>query len=471
MLNTDDLNMVGEIPSENGKLISLSSFELQGSGGVTGTIPDTFCDFGGFIDMLALAFTSLSGSIPSCMGDLEVLSLILDSNLLTGPIPTGLADFHLFSTFWVNDNLLTGPLPDGLKDAENMLSFQVHDNPGLTGNPIPILNGMTNISALMINNCDFEGEIDETFLANAPLVNAIDLSHNRFTSPSGLPAALFEKPILEVMDLSANLLSGPLPTVIQNAAMSPLNFVSLYDNQLSGELPSALANFPVLDHIDVSNNKFTGTLPGWIGQMSQMKFLYLSLNPFAPGPVPESYGNMQFIQELSLRGTSRSGLLPSMVGTSLTALTLLDLGSNAFAGPIPDSYGSVPNLKFLLLNDNQGIIDFIPSTFANLQELRGLYVDQTSLIGDLDTVCNLPNIADPAVAQHGIFADCNLPEITCDCDCKCFDGTGAGSQPLLGNLDGSAENEFHRYDDLPVFHAEDYTGNNAGGLVTGLNGP
>jgi len=92
--------MVGEIPSENGKLISLFTFELQGNAGVTGIIPETFCDFGGFIDALVLTETSLSGPIPSCIGDLEVVNLVLNNNLLTGRIPSGLADFHLLSVLW-----------------------------------------------------------------------------------------------------------------------------------------------------------------------------------------------------------------------------------------------------------------------------------------------------------------------------------------------------------------------------------
>jgi Leucine-rich repeat (LRR) protein len=175
---------------------------------------------------------------------------------------------------------------------------------------------MTNISTAMLNNCDFEGEIDETFMAENWLVAGIDLSHNRFTSPNGIPATLLERPYLEVLDLSANLLSGPFPSEIQIVPEeSYFNFLSVYDNKLTGQIPSDLAKFPLLDHIDVSNNRLTGVMPNWLGQMTQIGFLFLSLNPFTPGPVPESFANFTFLQELSMRVAlpARVLYLPSLV--------------------------------------------------------------------------------------------------------------------------------------------------------------
>ena len=459
--------MEGEIPSENGKLTSLLNFEIQGNKGVKGTIPESLCELG-TIDGLSLTSTSLTGRIPSCISDLNMGFLLLDNNLLTGPIPSGLGKVPLLSTLWLNNNMLTGFLPDDLGDALNLISLFVDDNPQLSGDPLPILNRLLNINTIMLNNCDFEGDIDETFMADNEFVDGIDMSHNRFTSTNGIPATLLERPYLQVLDLSSNLLSGPFPTKIQVPDQSYFNYLSLYDNKLNGQIPSALANFPVLDHIDVSNNMLTGTLPKWLGQMTQMGFLFLSLNPFTAGPIPLSFGNFTFIQEMSLRGTSRTGPLPSLLGsrsTNMTALYLLDLGSNSFTGPIPESYGHLPNLQFLLLNDNPGINGTIPSSFSNLQWLRALYVDKTGISGNMDEVCSLPNVADKLEGQEGIYANCEQGgPVTCDCGCTCFDSSSPGSNPLLGNLDGSSENEFHRKDTLPSFRFN--AAAESGGLVT-----
>ena len=440
-----------------------------------GTIPETLCELG-TIDSLVLAFTSLTGTIPSCIGDLDSLFLGFQSNMLSGPIPSGLGSMPLLSTLWINDNMLTGPLPDDLGDAINMISLQVDNNPQLNGNPLPILNRMTSITEIILNNCDFEGEIDETFLADNLVVVAIDISHNRFTSPNGIPSTLMELPHLEVLDLSANLLSGPFPSEIQVLSgpyptdfpvpqISYFNYLSVYDNKLTGQIPSDLAKFPLLSHIDVSNNRFTGVMPDWMGQMTQMGFLFLSLNPFTPGPIPESFANFSFLEELSLRGTSLTGPLPSFLDWDLSALYLLDLGSNSFTGAIPENYGQILNLEFLLLNNNTGISSSIPSTFSNLKNLRALYADKTGLTGDMEIVCSLPNIADKLEGQEGIFASCGEGgPVTCDCGCTCFDSTSAGSQPLLGNLDGSLDNEFHRKSDMPMFRFDTAAAN--GSLVT-----
>ena len=321
-------------------------------------------------------------------------------------------------------------------------------NSDINGNPISVLNKMTNLTVLIGNGCDLEGEIDDTFLADLPNIRGIDLSQNRFTtSPdTGLPVHLFNKPILEVLDLSSNNLQGPLPTDIQLDEMPYLNFVSLYDNQLAGELPVALSNLVGLDHLDLSMNAFSGSMPDFIGEFQFLRFLFLSVNSFESGPLPETFANLTDLEELSLRGLARTGPLPTYLG-EMSRLELLDLSSNELTGEIPEGYGGLTELEYLLLNNNFDISGIIPSTFKNLTQLQGFFIDSTSLSGDLETICQLPNFADNIVhPQEGIFADCMNGPITCSCDCACFDGVlgGEGSQPLLGNLDASIEFQFRR---------------------------
>jgi len=146
-----------------------------------------------------------------------------------------------------------------------------------------------------------------------------------------------------------------------------------------------------------------------------------------------------------MRGTSRTGPLPDYIGSYSNNFELLDLSSNEFGSEIPASYGTLKGLQYLLLNNNADITGTIPSTFSNLESLRGLFVDGTGLTGDLDIVCNLPAFQVVA-GQEGIFADCDGPNIQCNCDCTCYDGSvgGEGSQTSLANLDATWENDFRR---------------------------
>jgi len=443
--------MVGEIPKENGKLFAQWIFELQFNEGVTGTIPEEFCSIS-TIGALAFAHTSLNGTIPPCFGDLNNMqALVLNDNLLTGPIPSELGRLNILQQLWVQNNMLTGSLPDELGDASNLSRLFFDDNPSLTGNPLPVLNRLTKLYWIMGNDCNFDGEIDETFLADAKGINAIDLSHNNFISSNGVPEHLFAKPILEVIDLSSNNLAGELPTEIpSDEAYRPLLFLGLYDNNLSGPLPEALMNLTGIDHMDLSLNNFEGPIPDFLGDMTALTFLFLSENDFDEGPIPASFANLTNLVELSLRSTSRTGPLPDYIGVKpgVTNLELIDFGSNMLTGPIPESYGNLEDLEYLLLNQNADITGNIPDSFANLTSLKGLYVDGTGLEGDLNVVCDLPNF-DNLSDQEIIYADCggSNPPIECrdSCGCTCCEESESGcSEPLLGNFDASWENRFRR---------------------------
>lgn len=455
---SDGVGLKGSIPTENGLLSALYSFEVQGNEEVTGSIPQELCNLENAY-FLGLGANSLTGQIPSCLGDMNNLfSLVLYGNMLDGAIPSelGLLSNSLHELY-LDDNMLTGPLPDELGNLENLDIFFFYENPGLSGNPIPVLNQLTSLVLIMGNNCDFSGDIDDTFLTNLPNVTGIDLSHNEFMSPSGLPAHLFAKPYMQVLDLSVNQLQGQLPTDIpldQPAGPNKLyfNFLSLYENQLEGPLPTQLANLVGLDHLDLSMNAFTGPIPDFIGDYKDMQYLFLSANSFDQGLIPDTFEKLTKLEELSLRGTARTGSLPTYIGTNLTKLVLLDLSSNALEGDIPGSYGSLEALEFLLLNNNEDITGTIPSTFTGLTQLQGFFLDGTSIMGDLDTVCVLPKFAEIS-GQEGIFADCAGGPITCSCDCTCYDGTngGQGSQANLANLDASWENRFRRSNLLTKF--------------------
>jgi len=132
---------------------------------------------------------------------------------------------------------------------------------------------------------------------------------------------------------------------------------------------------------------------------------------------------------------------------------LIDFSSNMLTGPIPESYGNLEYLEYLLLSNNNGISGSIPDSFAGLENLVGLYVDGTGLSGDLDVVCNLPNFEVIDSEEEVIFADCggSAPTVSCRDGCACMccvGGAGGCSQPLLGNLDASFENNFRRSYDL-----------------------
>lgn len=311
------MGLVGEIPSENGKLIALLTWELQANPGVRGTIPESFCNLGSAIDVLLLRGTSLTGSIPSCLGDLSLqylaldsnmlgstipselgnieplLLLWLDSNILEGTIPLEIANLDNIVTLYLNGNMLEGSIPSGLGSLMKLMELHLDNNMltstipadlgkaaslrdlfvfdnDLSGDPLPVFNSMEELRFLMANNCEFEGEIDDEFLAGAKNISAVDLSHNRLTG--SIPTNIFRKTDLQVLDLSSNGLSGGLPSKIpmDNDELT-LFFLSLYNNSLSGTVPPSIKNLTELDHLDLSTNGFSGPMPEFLGGMTRLR--------------------------------------------------------------------------------------------------------------------------------------------------------------------------------------------------------
>ena len=56
-------------------------------------------------------------------------------------------------------------------------------------------------------------------------------------------------------------LSGPLPDV---APDSPLQVMTLYNNNLTGSLPASIGNAAQLVNLDLSGNSLTGARRAWL---------------------------------------------------------------------------------------------------------------------------------------------------------------------------------------------------------------
>ncbi|MCE2399217.1 MAG: Ig-like domain-containing protein [Gemmatimonadetes bacterium] len=87
----------------------------------------------GRVDTLTLRGNSLTGEIPSELGDLSSLEVLwVLSNSLTGEIPSELGDLSNLETLGLNHNSLTGEIPPELGDLSNLEWLYLESN-SLTG--------------------------------------------------------------------------------------------------------------------------------------------------------------------------------------------------------------------------------------------------------------------------------------------------------------------------------------------------
>ena len=184
---------------------------------------------------------------------------------------------------------ISGPIPDEFK------SFQMADWLGFWNNSIT-------------------GNLWDT--SNHCFLHRLDLSHNKMSGVLN-PTTFFtgSSKHLELLNFGYNQFSGNIPDTINN--LLTISGIVFRNNQFSGTIPD-MSKLTKLRHLDLSNNKLSGTIGKWLKQLSTLSVLNLDNNVGLSGPLPE---------------------LPDSI-TRFQAS-----GNNGFTGPIPESYGALPRLR------------------------------------------------------------------------------------------------------------------------------
>jgi Leucine-rich repeat (LRR) protein len=413
-------NLRGDIPQELGLLTEMESLSLYGN--------------------------KISGSIPMSMKRLTGLrQLILHDNELQGLLPDMFGDMSLTYLNLANNNI-TGELPQTLFDMTGLVTLNLAKNN--VEADIADFALLQNIQNVFLEQNVIYGQIGDWILTLWPKIEVLDLSDNILAGP--LPSAIFRHPTLVICDLHANFFTGALSITGESVA-SQITFLSLQENLLAGPIPDNIGLMTKLEHLDLGSNEFTSAIPDTIFGLTNLVLLFLAYNDFAPGAIPASIDNLESLVDLSLKETNRNGVIPASIG-NLANLVLLDLNRNSLSGDIPSTIGNLNNLSFLFLNENQ-LVGEVPASFSNLQKLRTLLLNANSLTGSTTSVCA------PSLPQLNIFiGDCIDPslvgtpgfvqddELDCPCCTKCCSDNNANckNEEWYGELDPVWEYKYAR---------------------------
>ncbi|XP_057996777.1 probable LRR receptor-like serine/threonine-protein kinase RFK1 isoform X2 [Hevea brasiliensis] len=174
---------------------------------------------------LCLEANQFSGAIPSELGKLVNLeTLMLSSNQLTGNLPMSFAGLINLTDLRINDNNFNGTIPNSLQNWKRLARLRISDIRG-PSQGFPNLSNMTGIIRLVLRNCNISGE---------------------------LPVYIWRMKSLELLDVSFNNLVGRIPDSIP---AQHLRFVYLTGNLLSGDVPDSILKQG--SNIDLSYNNFT----------------------------------------------------------------------------------------------------------------------------------------------------------------------------------------------------------------------
>ncbi len=378
-IQLNDNQLSGAIPTEIGSLSSIGSLYFQ-QNLLSGDIPSTIGNLSNLI-FLGLQNNQLTGSIPTEMGNLtQMVTLELNNNLLSGSIPAELSSLTDLEYLYLSNNDLSGCLPVELL---NLCAQGVSGD--ISGNPNLDNEDWADFCATQAGVCG--GSCHPDFHALMALYNSTDGANWVDNAGWADGAAGLDCDVcawawvtcdgnnrVSVLNLQYNNLTGPLPGAIGN--LSQVHYLYLIGNNLSGSLPAGIGNLAQVEILYLDQNNLSGPIPASMGDLDNLLDLSLSVNQFS-GPIPPSLGDMASIVQLKINENQLSGDIPPELG-NLSTLQILGLSGNMLSGEIPAEIGNLANLGGLSLSSNQ-LTGSIPPEIGNLSNLLGLYLDNNNL--------------------------------------------------------------------------------------------
>ena len=354
----------------------------------------------GRVVSLDLDSNELTGSIPSELGGLSKLEeLDLSGNLLTGSIPYVLGGLSKLERLYLDGNRLTGKLPSALTSLDQLDIFRWDDQDVADGEtPLCAPRGkafqawLNGIKTRSGRHCGL-GTIEDDWRALVALYRAT--RGDGWTRKDKWSSSLEgEAPTAETLkswygvgvsdgrvvslDLGNNRLEGSIPPALGDLAS--LERLSLGHNELTGSIPSELGDLASLKVLDLHGNKLTGSIPSDLGGLASLEKLVLDENKLT-GSIPSELGDLASIKELHLHNNELTGSIPSELD-GLDSLEMLFLGYNQLTGSIPSELGDLASLEELHLHNND-LTGSIPLELTRLDKLKKLDLSGNQLTGEL----------------------------------------------------------------------------------------
>ncbi|XP_022726614.1 leucine-rich repeat receptor-like serine/threonine-protein kinase BAM1 [Durio zibethinus] len=345
----------GAIPKQLGNLTSLVNLDISHNA-LTGEIPSELVNLKQ-LRLFNLFMNSLHGSIPDYVGDLPNLETLgLWMNNFTGVIPENLGRNGKLQLLDLSSNKLTGTIPRDLC-ASNQLKILVLMKNFLFGTIPEDLGRCYSLTRVRLGQNYLNGSIPNSFIY-LPELNLAELQNNYLSGTLGENGNSSSKPVkLGQLNLSNNLLSGPLPYSLSN--FSSLEILLLGGNQFSGPMPTSIGELRQVLKLDLSRNSLSGIIPPQIGNCFHLTYLDVSQNNLS-GSIPPVISNLHILSYLNVSRNHLNQAIPRSIG-SMKSLTVTDFSFNDFSGTLPEygqfaifnasSFAGNPQLCGSLLNN------------------------------------------------------------------------------------------------------------------------
>jgi len=454
-----DNDFQGQLPTELGHLLMLKNLILS-ENLIEGQLPDSLSELNN-LELLSIYRRSkpgpkLTGVLPAFDKNPALEKLYLDNNKISGPIP----EKFLSSTvngdkeILLSYNMLTGTVPESLGDIK-LLDLELEGNL-LTEFPSSFCNNKDWMSGLVATSCNAflcprntfapDGRLTETtsnftgsnctecefntmLVGQTTCEDEVDQRNiltNLYSSMGGSewvdstnwakdddvcswygiecndvkqvvrillsnnnlvgspPSELFNLPKLETLDLSFNPTDIPQMENLEKATSlttlrldatrlksfnglhdaPSLMFLDIRFNALEGEFPVSFSKLTNLRDLNMAYNNLNGMLPqsNILDKLKYLKTLRLDHNQFT-GTLP-TFENNYALTEVDLSANQISGVIPDdfFTGATITNNYRIDLANNKLRGTVPVALAKLDFVQ-LYLRDNQ--ITSLPTEFCN----------------------------------------------------------------------------------------------------------
>ena len=278
-------------------------------------------------------------------------------------------------TFFFSKNELTGTFPFWFKEYHKLEKLNLAFN-RLEGTLPTFLGGFEELTAMALDNNRFTSvgmafdtsithglrKLEHAFLENNQFDDALDENFMR------------ELTALRYLDISDNKFPGSLPPHLFE--MPHLEVLDLHDNNFT-QLPLSFQVNDKLYFLALHKCNFANQIPSDLANLRNLEHLDLSQNAFT-GEIPSSIRDLKNLTYLFLaQNEFTPGTIPQWIG-GLSQLEEISLKTTQRTGLIPNFFVSLPNLVLLDLDSNQ-LTGTIPESFGNLSKLQVLLLNRNDL--------------------------------------------------------------------------------------------
>lgn len=270
--------------------------------------------------LLDMDTNALTGTIPTSLSNLPQLQYIdFDTNALTGTIPKELVAIRQLQFLDLSYNSLDGTLPKELSALRALKTFKVNSNK-LRGTIPHEYATLANLTTMSMQNNLFHGTLEGEGHGRSsgfidPAVQTqlavLDISENAFTG--SLSHKVFELPALQTFSAGSNCFSGAMPSNICDA-------VKLETLIITG----------LSSGVSCRNNIWAGTIFG-------EAFNGFAAKNFMQGELPQCVYLLENLVILSASGNGLRGAIPKRISPTLKSI---DISRNMLTGTISTSLAS-----------------------------------------------------------------------------------------------------------------------------------